>query len=129
MGSNLYKVERDLRSIAKRYKSIKYSVGLAILFLMLGVSAFSEEVESSQVNGVPTREEIASSRESLNNLPVEQMLMLLLPKYAQVGNLMLLYGQLLFSHYEQQIILYLIKSLTKLNNFLTSCITTSLKIC
>ena len=47
MGSNLYKVERDLRSIAKRYKSIKYSVGLAILFLMLGVSAFSEEVESS----------------------------------------------------------------------------------
>ena len=57
MGSNLYKVERDLRSIAKRYKSIKYSVGLAILFLMLGVSAFSEEVESSQVNGVPTREE------------------------------------------------------------------------
>jgi len=67
MGSNLYKVERDLRSIAKRYKSIKYSVGLAILFLMLGVSAFSEEVESSQVNGVPTREEIASSRESLKN--------------------------------------------------------------
>ena len=67
MGSNLYKIERDLRSIAKRYKSIKYSVGLAILFLMLGVSAFSEEVESSQVNGVPTREEIASSRENLRS--------------------------------------------------------------
>ena len=65
--SNLYKVERDLRSIAKRYKSIKYSVGLAILFLMLGVSAFSEEVESSEVNSVPTREEIASSRENLKS--------------------------------------------------------------
>ena len=65
--SNLYKIEKNLRSIAKRYKTVKYSLGLAILFLMLGVSAFSEEVESSQVNGVPTREEIASSRESLKN--------------------------------------------------------------
>ena len=36
MGNNLYKVEKDLRSIAKRYKSGKYSIGLAILFLMLG---------------------------------------------------------------------------------------------
>ena len=60
MGNNLHKVEKDLRSIAKRYKSVKYSLGLAILFLMLGVSAFSEEVnlESSQV---ATREELKTS--------------------------------------------------------------------
>ena len=32
MDNNLHRVEKDLRSIAKRYKSIKYSVGLAILF-------------------------------------------------------------------------------------------------
>ena len=43
-NNNLYKVENTLRSIAKRYKSVKYSLGLAILFLMMGVSAFSEEV-------------------------------------------------------------------------------------
>ena len=67
MSDNLYKVEKDLRSIAKRYKSIKYSVGLAILFLMLGVGAFSEEVNDTQVNNVPTREGIASSRENLKN--------------------------------------------------------------
>ena len=67
MSNNLHKVEKDLRSIAKRYKSIKYSIGLAILFLMLGVGAFSEEVDSSQANGVPTREEIASSKENLKN--------------------------------------------------------------
>ena len=67
MSNNLYKVEENLRSIAKRYKSIKYSVGLAILFLMLGVGAFSEEVNDTQVNNVPTREEIASSRENLKN--------------------------------------------------------------
>ena len=60
MGNNLSKMEENLRSIAKRYKSIKYSVGLAILFLMMGVGAFSEEV-----NRVPTREEIALSRENL----------------------------------------------------------------
>ena len=60
MGNNLHKVEKDLRSIAKRYKSVKYSLGLAILFLMLGVSAFSEEVnlETSQI---PTRKELKTS--------------------------------------------------------------------
>ena len=60
MENNLHKVEKDLRSIAKRYKSVKYSLGLAILFLMLGVSAFSEEVnlESSQI---ATREELKTS--------------------------------------------------------------------
>ena len=46
MENNLHRIEKDLRSIAKRYKSIKYSIGLAILFLMLGVSAFSEEVNA-----------------------------------------------------------------------------------
>ena len=67
MSNNLYKVEKNLRSIVKRYKSIKYSVGLAILFLMLGIGAFSKEVNDTQVNNVPTREEIASSRENLKN--------------------------------------------------------------
>ncbi len=67
MGNNLYKVEKDLRSIAKRYKSVKYSLGLAILFLMLGVSAFSEEVNTEQMKAVPTREEIVSSKENLKN--------------------------------------------------------------
>ena len=62
MGSNLYKIEKDLRSIAKRYKSIKYSIGLAILFLMLGVSAFSEEVNTkAQVAQIATREELKTS--------------------------------------------------------------------
>jgi len=65
MGNNLNKVENTLRSIAKRYKSIKYSLGLAILFLMMGVGAFSEEVNNPQVNGVPTREEISTSKENL----------------------------------------------------------------
>ena len=65
MGNNLNKVENTLRSIAKRYKSIKYSLGLAILFLMMGVGAFSEEVNNVQINGAPTREEITSSKENL----------------------------------------------------------------
>ena len=65
-NNNLYKVENTLRSIAKRYKSVKYSLGLAILFLMMGVGAFSEEVNPA-ANGVPTREEIATSRENLKN--------------------------------------------------------------
>ena len=57
--NSLHAVEQNLRSIAKRYKSVKYSIGLAILFLMMGLSAFSEEVMSTQ--------EIAASRENLRN--------------------------------------------------------------
>jgi len=58
--NSLHAVEQNLRSIAKRYKSVKYSLGLAILFLMMGVSAFSEEVNTEQMEAIPTREEIAS---------------------------------------------------------------------
>ena len=60
--NSINKIENTLRSIAKRYKSVKYSIGLAILFLMMGIGAFSEET-----NAIMTREEIASSRENLRN--------------------------------------------------------------
>ena len=49
MKNNLSKVEKDLRSIAKRYKSIRYSIGLAVLFLMLGINAFSEETVTREI--------------------------------------------------------------------------------
>jgi len=42
MANNLSTVEKNLRSIAKRYENVKYSVGLAVLFLMKGTSAFSD---------------------------------------------------------------------------------------
>ena len=57
--NNLYMVEKNLRSIAKRYKGVKYSLGLAILFLMMGLSAFSQDVMSTQ--------EIAASKENLRS--------------------------------------------------------------
>jgi len=63
-NNNLYKVENTLRSMAKRYKSVKYSLGLAILFLMMGVNAFSEEVVAQEAM---TNEEIASSKENLKD--------------------------------------------------------------
>ena len=69
-NNNLYKVENTLRSIAKRYKSVKYSLGLAILFLMMGVSAFSEEVvaqEAMAQQEVMTNEQIASSKDNLKD--------------------------------------------------------------
>ena len=59
MGNNLNKVENTLRSIAKRYKNVKYSLGLAILFLMMGTSAFSEDIM--------TNEQIAESKGNLKN--------------------------------------------------------------
>ena len=59
MNNNLNKIENTLRSIAKRYKSVKYSLGLAILFLMMGTSAFSEDIM--------TNEQIAVSKENLKD--------------------------------------------------------------
>ena len=70
MNRNLQKIEKDLRSIAKRYKSVKYSIGLVILFLMMGLNAFSEEVNTDQnvsnsVETIATREDIKDSVEGL----------------------------------------------------------------
>ena len=70
MNKNFQKIEKDLRSIAKRYKSVKYSIGLVILFLMMGLNAFSEEINTDQnvsnpVRAITTREGIKDSVEGL----------------------------------------------------------------
>ena len=62
MNNNLYKIEQSLRSIAKKYKTIKYSTALAILFLMLGINAFSEEI-----NGTEFVEQSKSIRSGMKN--------------------------------------------------------------
>ena len=49
MKNNLSKVEKDLRSIARRFKTVRYSIGLAVLFLMLGINAFSEETVTREI--------------------------------------------------------------------------------
>ena len=64
--NNLYMVEKNLRSIAKRYKGVKYSLGLAILFLMMGLSAFSQDVMSTQEIAA-SKENLAASVETLQN--------------------------------------------------------------
>ena len=58
MNNNLNKIENTLRSIAKRYKSVKYSLSLAILFLMMGINVFSEEVITQET---VSRERIQNS--------------------------------------------------------------------
>ena len=69
MNNNLCKIEKDLRSIAKRCRTIKYSVGLAILFLMMGGGAFSQEINNADniSSTTPTMEEINSAKNSLRN--------------------------------------------------------------
>ena len=43
MNNNLSNVEKNLRAIAKRYENVKYSLGLAVLFLIKGTSVFSDD--------------------------------------------------------------------------------------
>ena len=49
MRNNLPTVEKNLRSAARRYENVKYSLGLAILFLMKGTSAFSDDNKIQEV--------------------------------------------------------------------------------
>ena len=71
MNNNLYKMENTLRSLAKRYKSIKYSLGLVLIFLMLGINAFSEEIFTiEQVS--TSKKDIKTSVENLKD-KVEQV--------------------------------------------------------
>jgi len=49
MVNNLSTVEKNLHSIAKRYENVKYSVGLAVLFLMKGTSAFSDDNKIQEI--------------------------------------------------------------------------------
>ena len=59
-GSSSYiNIEKNLKHLAKKYKSVKYSLGLTILFLMMGLNAFSEEIleKESLHNSVKTLQE------------------------------------------------------------------------
>ena len=63
-SNNLDTMEKNLRSIAKRYENVKYSIGLAVLFLMKGTSAFSDENKIQEVEKqkeVITNNQIAKS--------------------------------------------------------------------
>lgn len=73
MKNNLFEIEKNIRAIAKRYKNIRYSLGLVIVFLMSGVGAFSEDInsennldpENSNQKNIFTRNEINSSVDNL----------------------------------------------------------------
>ena len=61
MGNNsLSNTEKNLRSIAKRYENVKYSVGLAVLFLMNGTSAFSD---TNAVQEIDRQKEVAKDNQ------------------------------------------------------------------
>ena len=68
-NNSLQTTEKNLRSIAKRYENVKYSVGLAVLFLMKGTSAFSEdnkiqEIEKQKDILTDTKKEKAEVKET-----------------------------------------------------------------
>jgi len=62
MGNNsLSNTEKSLRSIAKRYENVKYSVGLAVLFLMNGASAFSD---TNAIQEIDKQKEVAKDSQA-----------------------------------------------------------------
>ncbi|KDE63528.1 hypothetical protein FUSO5_07745, partial [Fusobacterium necrophorum BFTR-1] len=67
--NQLKEVEKNLRYIAKRDKSISFSIGLALLYLMLGMNAFSEEIEKMEAEKktfLASRQEIGTSTDTLS---------------------------------------------------------------
>ena len=73
MKNNLFEIEKSIRAMAKRYKGVRYSLGLVIVFLMSGVGAFSEDInsennlnpETSNQKNIFTRNEIDNSVDTL----------------------------------------------------------------
>ena len=62
MGNNsLSNTEKSLRSIAKRYENVKYSVGLAVLFLMNGANAFSD---TNAIQETDRQKEVAKNNQA-----------------------------------------------------------------
>jgi len=59
-------MENTLRSLAKRYKSVKYSLGLVLIFLMLGINAFSEEIFTTEQVST-SKKDIKTSVENLKD--------------------------------------------------------------
>lgn len=49
MSNNLKKMEKDLRAFAKKSKNVKYTKGLLLSFLLMGMLSFSDTLTSPQV--------------------------------------------------------------------------------
>ena len=64
MTNNLKKIEKDLRSLAKRCKDIRYTKGLLLSFLMMGLLSFSEGLTSPGVKNAENS--INQARKELN---------------------------------------------------------------
>ncbi|KDE71308.1 membrane protein, partial [Fusobacterium necrophorum DAB] len=62
--NQLREVEKNLRWIAKRNKNISFSIGLVLLYVMLGMNAFTEEVNTI----VATKQEIGLSTDRLSEM-------------------------------------------------------------
>ena len=78
-NNNLQNTEKTLRSIAKRYDNVKYSIGLAVLFLMKGTSAFSDanviqEVEKQKDILTDVKKEKAEVKEVKKEVKTSQKL-------------------------------------------------------
>ncbi|RRD37826.1 autotransporter-associated N-terminal domain-containing protein, partial [Leptotrichia sp. OH3620_COT-345] len=71
MSNNLKRMEKDLRALAKRCKNIKYTKGLLLTFLLMGMSTFSEGLISPGVKTAEntinqTRKELDTSIKGLH---------------------------------------------------------------
>jgi len=67
--NNLYDVEKNLRSIAKRYENVKYSVGLAVLFLMKGTNAFSD---NNMIQEAEKQKEVITNDQATKSIAKKQ---------------------------------------------------------
>ncbi|WP_022820382.1 autotransporter-associated N-terminal domain-containing protein, partial [Fusobacterium russii] len=63
MRNQIKKIENNLRYIAKRNKNITYSISLVLMYLMLGINAFSEEIKS-----VASKQDIGMSADRLSEV-------------------------------------------------------------
>ena len=64
MSNNLKEMEKSLRALAKRCKDIKYTKGLLLSFLLVGLLSFSDSLTSPEVKS--TENAINQTKKELN---------------------------------------------------------------
>ena len=64
MSNNLKRMEKDLRTLAKRCKDVKYTKGLLLSFLLMGILSFTDTLTSPEVKS--TENTINKTRKELN---------------------------------------------------------------
>ncbi|MBQ3437979.1 MAG: autotransporter-associated N-terminal domain-containing protein, partial [Fusobacterium sp.] len=67
-SNNLDNIKRNIRNLAKRCRGISYSTALVVLYAMLGINAFAEDVVTQGMEDTASKAQISTSADKLSQV-------------------------------------------------------------